>query len=56
MNASILLTGATGYIGGCLLRTLEEGGHPCEWARDNGFDSDRLVKTSQAAGGSDDTP
>jgi uncharacterized protein YbjT (DUF2867 family) len=27
MNASILLTGATGYIGGRLLRSLEEGGH-----------------------------
>jgi uncharacterized protein YbjT (DUF2867 family) len=27
MGASILLTGATGYIGGRLLRSLEEGGH-----------------------------
>ena len=27
MDASILLTGATGYIGGRLLRVLEEGGH-----------------------------
>jgi uncharacterized protein YbjT (DUF2867 family) len=27
MNASILLTGATGYIGGRLLQSLEEGGH-----------------------------
>jgi len=27
MSASILLTGATGYIGGRLLRSLEEGGH-----------------------------
>ena len=27
VDASILLTGATGYIGGRLLRRLEEGGH-----------------------------
>jgi uncharacterized protein YbjT (DUF2867 family) len=27
MGASILLTGATGYVGGRLLRSLEEGGH-----------------------------
>ena len=27
MDVSILLTGATGYIGGRLLRSLEEGGH-----------------------------
>ena len=27
MNAGILLTGVTGYIGGRLLRSLEEGGH-----------------------------
>jgi uncharacterized protein YbjT (DUF2867 family) len=27
MDARILLTGATGYIGGRLLRSLEEGGH-----------------------------